>query len=436
MIGLKKEGRMLFKKTRKFMIIGIDGVPFELVKEFAEKGIMPNFKRLIEKYKFIKTQVPVPEISSVSWTSFMTGMNPGEHGIYGFMEINNKNYGYRFPTFPLLPVKTMWEKIEKKGKKSIVINLPNTYPVRKINGYLISGFVALDLENAVYPKNFLSYLKEIDYKVDVDTALGKKDKKYFMKELHETLDKRYLLYKKLIKEKWNLFYFIITGTDRLHHFLFKAKDDLNHPNHNDFIGYYKKVDEIIGEITDEMDKKGIPFIILSDHGFTSLKYEVYLSQYLKEWGYLKFNDENPKNLKSIDENSTVFALDPSRIYIHLEGKYGKGKVKKKNYDKIREEIKKRFLSLEIENKQVIKEVFFKEEIYKGKYFDKAPDIVLLSNYGFDLKAGITKKEKYSESIFEGMHSQDNALLLDSYGFALEGHPFIHDVGKELEGYFL
>jgi predicted AlkP superfamily phosphohydrolase/phosphomutase len=417
------------------MVIGIDGVPYELIKDFTERGVMPNFKRLIKKYNFIKTQVPLPEISSVSWTSFMTGMNPGEHGVYGFMEINNDNYGYKFPTFPFLPVKTIWERIEKNRAKSIIINLPNTYPVRKINGYLVSGFVALDLENAVYPKDFLSYLKEIDYKVDVDTALGKKDKKYFLKELHETLDNRYLLYKKLIKEKWNLFYFIITGTDRLHHFLFKSKDNSEHPNHNDFIGYYKRVDEIIGEITNEMENKGIPFIILSDHGFTSLKYEVYISQYLKAWGYLGFNEDNPKNLKSINENSTAFALDPSRIYIHLEGKYGKGKVKKGDYDKIRKEIKEKFLSLEIENKKVIKKVYFKEEIYKGGYFDKAPDIILLSNYGFDLKAGITKKDKYSESFFEGMHSQDNALLLDSYGLKLDNHPFINDIGKQVEEYF-
>ncbi len=422
-------------ESKKFMVIGIDGVPFELIKELTEKGVMPNFKRLIKKYNFIKTQVPLPEVSSVSWTSFMTGMNPGEHGIYGFMEVNNKNYGYKFPSFPLLPVKTIWERIESKGMNSIIINLPNTYPVRRIKGYLISGFVALDLENAVYPKEFLSYLKEIDYKVDVDTKLGGTDKKFFIRELNDTLDKRYLVYNKLIKEKWNLFYFIITGTDRLHHFLFKAKDDENHPFHSDFLNYYKKVDEIIEEITSDMEKKGIPFMVLSDHGFTSLKYEVYLSQYLKEWGYLKFDEENPKNLKSINENSKVFALDPSRIYIHLEGKYEKGRVKKEDYNKIREEIKDRFLELEIEGEKVLKGVYFKEEIYKGKFLDNAPDIVLLSEYGFDLKAGVTKKVKYSRSFFEGMHSQDNALLLDSYGLELSEYTFINKIGKELENYF-
>jgi len=428
---------LIFKSSKKkFMVIGIDGVPYELIVELIKKGIMPNFKKLTEKYRFIKTQVPLPEISSVSWTSFMTGMNPGEHGIYGFMEINNKNYTYKFPSFPFLPVKTIWERIEEKGKRSIIINLPNTYPVRKINGYLISGFVALDLENAVYPKEFFEFLKDIDYKVDVDTSLGRKDKKFFIKELFETLNKRMLVYKKLKNKKWDLFFFIITGTDRLHHFLFNAKDSENHPHHKDFLEYYNYVDKVIGEITEDMESSGIPFIILSDHGFTSLKYEVYLSQYLKAWGYLNFDEELPRNLKSINSSSQAFVLDPSRVYINLKGKYGKGSVLEKDYEKLREELKKKFLSIEIDGAKVIKRVFYKEEIYHGKYFDNAPDLVLLSNYGFDLKAGITKKEKYAKSFFEGMHSQDNALLLDSYGFNLSVHPYINDIGKELENYFL
>ncbi|MCP4148530.1 MAG: hypothetical protein GY757_12360, partial [bacterium] len=90
---------MFFKDKKKFMVIGIDGVPYELIKDLAEKGIMPNVKKLIDKYGLKKTSVPLPEISSVSWTSFMTGMNPGEHGIYGFMEMSRTNYAYTFPSF-------------------------------------------------------------------------------------------------------------------------------------------------------------------------------------------------------------------------------------------------------------------------------------------------------------------------------------------------
>lgn len=431
---------MLFNLKRKhdkrFMVIGIDGVPFELLDRFAKEGIMPNVAKLKEKHRFIPSRVPMPEISSVSWTSFMTGMNPGENGVYGFMELNPVNYSYIFPNFKTLPVRAMWEDLGERDKRSVIINLPGTYPARPMKGVLVSGFVALDLDRAVFPMSQLPVLKKMNYQVDPDASQAAQEKDKFLKTMLETLDIRYDYYKKIEKkEDWDLCYFIITETDRLHHFYFDALDDRRSSYFQAFRDFYSKIDEIIGEITRRMEKKGIPFIILSDHGFTKIKQEVYLSQYLKEWGYLEFEDPKPKDLVSISRKSPVFALDPSRLYIHLEGKFRKGCVKKSEYESLREEVKTRFLSLEIDGEKVIRSVYFKEEIYNGKYLDKAPDLVLLSNYGYDLKAGITKDRLYNKTFFEGMHTQDNALLIDSFGLDLETHPFIYDIGKQISAYF-
>jgi len=87
----------------------------------------------------------------------------------------------------------------------------------------------------------------------------------------------------------------------------------------------------------------------------------------------------------------------------------------------------KFLRLEIDGEKVIRSVYFKEELYNGPYLDQAPDIVLLSHYGYDLKAGVTKKSRYGTTHFTGMHSQDNAMLIDSFGFALDEHPNIVEI---------
>jgi len=414
------------------MIIGVDGVPLELIKSYAEQGIMPNVKRLIDKYGIIQTQAPMPEVSSVSWTSFMTGMNPGENSIFGFMELNPSNYTYIFPSFRKLPVRTLWEVIGEKEKRSCVINLPGTYPVRPMKGILVSGFVALDIEMAGFPLSIVSMLKKMDYKVDADATRAAENKEEFLKSLHSILDTRYAFYEKVKKkEKWDLSYFIITETDRLHHFFFDAVENPQSQYYDAFLDFYRKVDAILGEITRDMEKKGIPFIILSDHGFVKIRHEVYISQYLKEWGYWFHLDEKPKNLEGITPRTKIFALDPSRLYIHLEGKYRRGHVKKEEYETLRTEVKDRFLGLEIDGERVIKAVFYKEEIYRGAYMEQAPDLVLLSNHGFDLKAGITKESFYAKTFFEGMHSQDNAMLIDSYGLELPSHPFIYEVGNAL-----
>jgi predicted AlkP superfamily phosphohydrolase/phosphomutase len=219
--------------------------------------------------------------------------------------------------------------------------------------------------------------------------------------------------------------------------LFDALENPGSEFHEEVSAYYGKIDEIIGEITGDMEKKGLPFIILSDHGFVKLKHEVYVSQYLKEWGYLDLEPgyETAGDLKSITGKAKVFTLDPSRLYIHLAGKYKRGNVKEKDYQKLRDELKEKFLHLEIEGERVIRDVFYKEDIYDGPFFDRAPDVVLLSHYGFDLKSGLKKESFYGKTHFSGMHSQDNAVLVDSYGFELPGHPYIYEIGKKLSEYF-
>ena len=105
----------------------------------------------------------------VSWTSFMTGANPGTHGIFGFTDFKPGSYEIRFPNFLDMKAPTIWQTLADKGKKSVVINQPSTYPARPVNGILVSGFVAIELAKAVYPLNRLAALEKMGYRTDIDT---------------------------------------------------------------------------------------------------------------------------------------------------------------------------------------------------------------------------------------------------------------------------
>jgi predicted AlkP superfamily phosphohydrolase/phosphomutase len=115
------------------VIIGIDGVPFGLLDDLAEKGVMPNFAELKREGVFTPMKSSIPEISSVSWSSVITGKNPGEHGIYGFTELIEGTYTISFPNFRNLKAPAFWH--EKNNNKSyIILNVPSTYPTRELNG--------------------------------------------------------------------------------------------------------------------------------------------------------------------------------------------------------------------------------------------------------------------------------------------------------------
>ncbi len=73
--------------NKRTVLIGIDGVPYHLLETLSDQNIMPNLKDLRKQGLFTQMLSSIPEISSVSWSSIITGNNPGKHGIYGFNDM-------------------------------------------------------------------------------------------------------------------------------------------------------------------------------------------------------------------------------------------------------------------------------------------------------------------------------------------------------------
>ncbi len=392
----------------RVVIIGLDGVPYGLLEDFAKRGIMPRTKEVIERGTFRKMASSIPEISSVAWSSVITGKNPAEHGIFGFTDFPDNTYRLSFPNFSQLKTETFWEK--DASSRHIIVNVPSTYPARRLNGILISGFVALDLERAVYPTAMLAHLEKMDYRVDVDSAKAHKSLELFLKDLNITNETRIGAYRHLWEEEWDTFMFVFTGSDRLMHFLWDAYEDERHEFHQEFVNYFRRIDMIIGEIASKM-KEDDSLIMLSDHGFERLEKDVYVNRILKEAGFLKLMEGQAVSFSSIDHGTRAFALDPARIYINLEERYPRGSVPLRMREKVTEEVEELFNNFEIEGEKVIKSLYRKEEIYSGTYFDRAPDLVLVGEKGFNLKAAINAEEVWSKGIFTGKHTQEDAFLL-------------------------
>ncbi len=407
---------MLFKKQKKkrVFVIGLDGVPHSLLLDLVQKGIMPEVSRLIESCYLHRMKASLPEISSVSWTNFMTGTNPGTHGIFGFTDFKPDSYSLRFPNFLDLKKETFWDSLGKRGKRCIIINQPSTYPARKINGILISGFVAIELSKAVYPLSYLSTLEKMDYMIDIDTLKSREDSDFLWQELLKTLKARQSALEFLLKEEWDYFEFVVTGTDRLHHFQWEAYADENHAGHRRFLDYYSQIDRMIEKITESYKKiasEDSPFYLLSDHGFTGIEQEVYLNAWLEKEGYLGFTTSSPDSLSEISPSTRAFAMDPNRIYLNMKGKFPQGCVEHPERDSLKEEIRKKLAGMEYAGKKVVKCVFDAEEIYSGPLVPQGPDLIVLSEPGFDMKGSVKKKEVFGRTNLQGMHTWDDAFFL-------------------------
>ena len=408
------------KKNNRVCVIGLDGVPHSLLLDLAKKGVLSSLGRIIDSGRLHKMKASLPEISAVSWTDFMTGTNSGTHGIFGFTDFKPKSYELRYPNFLDVQAPTIWDTLGQKGKTSVVINQPSTYPARPIRGTLISGFVAVELAKAVHPLPLRSALEQMGYQIDIDTLRSRNNPTVLWNELIKTLMGRQKALNHFWEEGWDYFELVITGTDRLHHFLWNAVADSGHPHHQNVLEYYRQIDRLINKIFTSFrrtagDEENIFF--LSDHGFTAIEREVYLNAWLEKEKFLRFTSGSPGGLEDVHGKTVAFALDPNRIYLHYRDRYPRGSVEHAEARDIKSEIIRRLEKLTFEGKKVVRKVFQAKDIYSGPLTGKGPDLIVLGAPGFDMKGSIKRKEIFGRTPgLQGMHTWDDAFFLSKRDF--------------------
>ncbi len=410
------------KHKNRVAVLGLDGVPYGLLKTLFSSGVMPNLAALAREGSFLKMETSHPCVSSVAWTSFMTGENPGYHGIFGFTDLATDRVALKLPSFDDIQCPVLWNRI--RDKRAAIVNLPFTYPARPLNGLLISGFVAPIFERSVYPSSMLPWLRMRNYRTDVDAVRGRSNRQAFIDDLFQTLDIHASVILELMQsENWDLFIGVITATDRLHHFFFDACEDQGHPLHDMTMNFYAKIDGVIERFIFNAGANSRN-ILLSDHGFTRLRTQVYLNRILEMLGYLKYTTARPTSIEDIHEASQAFAMDPSRIYIHTKERFINGVVSPLEAEQVRSGLKAKLQNLTggdigivetdeglCPSEKLFAKVMVKEEVYRGPLLGRAPDLVIIPNNGYDLKASVTARTPVQKDIFTGMHTHDDAFLI-------------------------
>lgn len=139
--------------ARRAIVLGMDGLDPDLVRRFVEEGKMPTFKRLMERGHFGELQTTMPPQSPVAWASFITGCNPGSHGIYDFIHRDPKDFTPYLSTSRSYPADSsidigswsvplgaghvdllrkgpaLWESFEEADIPATIYQIPANFPV-------------------------------------------------------------------------------------------------------------------------------------------------------------------------------------------------------------------------------------------------------------------------------------------------------------------
>lgn len=283
----------------KVIILGIDGGTWDILGPACDKGLMPNLNRFRTEGAWGVLHSTHPPITPPAWTTLMTGMNPGHHGVLGFFEYDlNKNATTNVNSSNIKN-ETLWQKLARHGKKVVVVGVPMTYPPLEVDGILVSGFETPSIDSQfTYPASFQKeILKEIP-DLQFSPPFTRKQKKQvktfgkYLDWLRENSHHMLKIYKMgIAKVPWTVSMIMLKSFDELvHHFckiLDFSWDTGSDPRTTVISRYFKELDEIIGEILTIAKDNQATVLAVSDHGGEVKQATIYVNKILTELGYLK-----------------------------------------------------------------------------------------------------------------------------------------------------
>lgn len=297
---------MATPKQHKVVIIGWDGATWDLIDPWIAEGKLPNLARFREQSTHGPLKSTDPPFTFPAWTSFLTGKNPGRHGVFDFTERVPGTRRIQFVNAKRVRAKTCWRLLSDSGRRVCCMGVPVSYPPEPINGVLICGFDAPGAasaadETSVFPPEALG---------EINAAVGKyitsanimqlmNDDRHeeALNEILKVMDQKGKTAKYLLqREAWDVFMILWGESDLIGHHFWRfcdpnsplyARSDSARVREAIYL-VYKKLDDWLPQILEECPPESVK-VICSDHGFGgSGDRIIYMNKWLADNGYLKF----------------------------------------------------------------------------------------------------------------------------------------------------
>jgi len=372
---------------QKVFVLGIDGLTFDLLVPWAKEGKLPNFAKLLEEGSSTQLISAVPPSSPPAWTSAVTGVNPGKHGIFGFVKGLKFSAGKHHDLIHDLYYYTsrdrradpLWVILSERGRRSVVMNVPCSSPPDRMKGVMISGFPHTSQTNFTYPPEYR--FKIPDYRNDIYGQIVQiNGEEAFLEDMNDIMDRRAtVVFKLLEEESWELFFVVFTIADRVQHYFWKFMDP-KHPNwdpvkaqlySNIVLETYQRLDQVVGKLRPKLDSQ-TTLVLMSDHGFGPV--------------YQLVNGQNFIDQAVPRDVFRVMAADHFGASFHLTSKKDPPYDSKTReaYAQTKELLKSKLEQLRdpATGQKVISKVFEGDELYWGPYANVAPDLLGLETEGY------------------------------------------------------
>ena len=412
----------------RVILIAWDGADWRILDPLLERGDLPNLQALIDRGCKSVLKSTIPTHSWAAWPSFLTGVDPADHGVYDILETVPGTHKAYPVTYKSIKERTFLADLTAAGKRQLLLDVPLTFPAPEINGNLIAGGVLPKGRSVSFPAD----LQDTLLKAGLEWPINGMSWTTYRNRPDAYLDEALAVTGKRIKAsewlmdntEWDLFATVWVSVDRTQHCL----SNYVAPDHPDFakntttaIGaktrsIYKQLDDAIGSFL-QRSKPDDLILFISDHGFQSCTRALHMDHLLHQFGYLEFSASNaifgpmqwgpvrnvarkvydklglhgkvslPQSVNwSKSQAYTSIRSTGEGVSINLAGRDPDGIVDPADYEEVRAKIMDRLSSFvdPKTGRTPVKAIYRREDVFKGKHADTAPDILMEPAEGYSL----------------------------------------------------
>jgi len=458
----------------KLLVVGLDGATFDVIQPLVAEGRLPHLAGLLAQGSSGPLRSTLPPVTAAAWSTFMTGQNPGRHGIFQWRTYDPTTYtglDERIVTASRLVSRTFWDYLSAAGWRVGVITVPVTYPPWAVNGYMLSGYPCPDAQqNYTHPPDLAQSLPE-SYNFSVDHYLNATPRQILDDGL-EMLARRTSLALRTIDEMaLDVCVLVLGEIDRAQHDFWRYADPrfpeqatADDAFRQAIARHYEVSDQQLGRLLAQAGDD-VPVLVMSDHGGGPHPERYFQTNaWLRQQGWLATKRQTPSlrsrlvrqaiaaarrrlpfeeklrrmlpaslvnrarqvslNIADVDWPQTrayrFNMYHPAEgIEINLKGRQPQGIVAPgAEFERLLAEIMdalRRATDPET-GRPVVAELYRKEEIYDGPYLEIAPDLVMVLADGY--KAGIESAGSATVPVslgdlprdHSGVHTMDGILI--------------------------